>query len=482
MSALARVVVLAVLLVSVTGAATGQERQLLATESAAIVPVTTETTLRLTGISGALFVEAGKPGELRFGTRPAERSAPAPEVSVWGEDAVLTLSAPAGQETVPRHVEIRVPPGMQLDAHVADSTLTVSGLASGFEVAGQRVDVKALSVEGPIALQLSGGTVELRHLGDDLDLRGSAMKVVLERVAGATFVDVESTDLHATGIAGTLEGRLQGGTSVVKGVGGAVRLRGTGGSLELEEAKTGGELELAGTTLKLVRCGGEFDVRTDAAVQFTAHDGALHVDGYGASVSGEGATGIVEVKTEQARVALSAIEGALRVQGDGLEVSVAAPQSEVVVYATSSTVEVEDARGPVTIENEFGDVRVRGAAEEVKVKNRNGSVHLLELSGPAQVEADGPEVVASWTALRGSTDSLVRNDGGDVWMRVPEGGAFRVEAEAEFGRVVSEVPWVVVNDTGTSAVGSPGRVRTPVLRGESQGDLTVAFRVPQAGS
>jgi hypothetical protein len=98
-------------------------------------------------------------------------------------------------------------------------------------------------------------------------------------------------------------------------------------------------------------------------------------------------------------------------------------------------------------------------------------VHLLELSSSAQVEADGRSVEVTWVSIPSGVDNLIKNDGGDVVVRFLDGTGCRVTAEAPYGRVETDLPRVIVQHGGSSAVGYVGAAKQPNVTVKSGGNI-----------
>ena len=81
-----------------------------------------------------------------------------------------------------------------------------------------------------------------------------------------------------------------------------------------------------------------------------------------------------------------------------------------------------------------------------------------------------------------------KNAGGDVVARFPAAGTgCRVDARASYGVVESEMPRVIVQDDGKSAVGAIGNATRPWVRIEAEGNIRIlggssAPPPPAAGS
>jgi hypothetical protein len=235
----------------------------------------------------------------------------------------------------------------------------------------------------------------------------------------------------------------------------------------LSRARHGGGIALAGTTLQLERCEGDFAVTSDTAVSFKDCKAALRFDGDGAALMGERNTGSVEVRTRAAAVALSDINGPTRVEGDGLDVKLERIVGDVTIKTSASGVSAIDVQGLVDVDSDGGAIVLQKPSQAVKISSRGGDVTVSQASGPIGVDADGGRVEIGWSAMSFQGKSEIRNAGGVV-VRFPSQGATRVEAESKYGLVETRLPKVVVTPDGHKAqgvVGIPGQTVVTIVAG-----------------
>ena len=450
--------------------AVAAEPRLLAEESAAIVPVTGESVVIVQGIRGEIRIEPGKPGEVRF-----ESAAPGPKgqdipVALWLEDGRFRFAPVHDVPETGRVLHLRVPDTINITVETTDSSVSVGGIAASVEIRGERLKVSGGGQEGSFRVDVQSGTATVESVNNDVFVHGRDLDVKLAMIAGTSSVRLVGGRAKVESLTGALDADLDGVAMTVGATDQPVHVRGRGGQMDVRDLVQGGDFSLTGTPLMLTHCHGDITVETDGDVQFLDSKASIHVNGLSGSVRGSGNEGLLEIKTSNAEVILEKIVGPVRVQGDGLKMQLKNIAGELLVYATSSDVEVEGASADVTIENTQGDVTLKGAAGAVGVKSSGGDVSLTGLSGAAQVEADGRNVAVSWSSLPGK-DSLIHNEGGDVIVHFPSGGACRVEARSKFGRVETDLPRVEVLEGGSSAQGFVGNAGRTTIRVDSGGDV-----------
>lgn len=451
------------------------EPVLLATESAAILPISGEVRVEIEGVQGAIGVRVGKPGELRFLSRkPGGRNAEEIPLAVWSDGATVRLTPPEGEAAQERDLEASVPPGLYVRILANDSKVVASSLQGGLEVAGRALVVQAGGIEGDVEIDVEGGSVSLQGIGGSAVVRGSEVQAQIGGVRGSLLLTATGQKtLGVRDVGSGVDADLDGARLEVAGVKGPFRLRARGGSVALSALEQGGDLELTGAALRVEKSKGAITVNTDQACEFVENEASLHVDAYGPSALVRQNKGIVEVRARNAEVVLEKIEGAARVEGDGLRLRADDIGGEFVAILGLSEAFVQNVGGKTVFETERGDLELRRATQLVEIKSEGGSVRLLDLNGPVLVDADGALVEVTWVSTPATEDSSILNEGGDVIVRFPPGGGARVEASASYGRIESSIDTVRLFDGDTRAEGVVNRRQRPTVRIESGGDVQI---------
>jgi hypothetical protein len=445
-----------------------EEPELVATESAAILPLAGGERLVVRGFEGEVLVQAGRrPQELRFtGVGAGREDAP---VSLLRSGPMLLL-VPAEGESRVRGLRVDVPAELPVRLELSRAKVAVRGLGERLEIQGQRLELRLESLSGLAEVDLGGGSVEATGLRGFFHLRGGDLTVRLARLEAPARLTLSRSDIRLEQLSAGAQVDLEGGSLTVDGVGGPLSVTLQDGRARVVGLAAGGELKLSDSPLELRTSRGEVAVETDAELRLHDNEATLRVEGYGASVWGAGNRGAIELRTDGAEVSVERSTGPLTIEGSGLTVRLKNLGAESAIRTSTSTVEVEDAAGPLTVDNDLGDVLVRGASHKVIVRSRGGNVQLVDLAGAAEVEADGPQVDVAWRHV-GREASSIENAGGDVRVRFPEVAGGRVEAEARSGRVESELPMVRVSDDGTHASGVLGPGGQPTIRVRSEGNV-----------
>ena len=452
--------------------------RLLASESAAIVPISVETRVEVEGVRGEIALRVGKPGEIRFLSRkPGGRKAEEIPLAVWADGATIRLTPPDGEAPQERVLEASIPPGMYVTVRAEQSKVTASSLQGGLEVRGEGLTVLAAAIESDVEVDVRGGGVKVQQVAGSATVRGSDVDVEVSGVRGSLLLSVVGErPAVVSDIGAGIDADLDGTTFQAANVKGLFRVRARGGSVAATAIEEGGDLDLSGASLRVEKSKGDITVNTDQACEFLENEAALHVDAYGPSAKVSGNKGLVEVRARNAEITLEKITGAARVEGDGLRLRVSDVGGELVAILGLSETWIQNVGGAIVVQSDRGDLDIRQATQKIEVKSEDGSVHLLDINGPVLVDADGEVVEVSWVSMPATDDSSIRNEGGDVLVRIPSGSGAMINARAQFGRIETDIDTIRLFDGDTRAEGAVNRRQRPVVRIEAGGDIQLLGR------
>jgi hypothetical protein len=442
---------------------------LLDESSAAIVPLEQENRLVVRDLFGDLTVRLGKGEAVQFMAVDPEDRDRGIALALWQDGRSLLLRPVSGTEPEPVRMEVTVPQGFGVEIEARDSAVQVRGTEGFLEVTGSGLDLRAHSVID-LDLDVVDSRVDVQGVTGEADLDLREVEGSVARVAGSLRGRIAGGSFQVGPVEGTTDLDVEGGRTEITASAGRLRMTADSAEIVAQDLAQGGEFRLTGTTLALRSCAGDLDVETDHDVAFESNEGDLHVNSWGGSLRGRGSKGLVEIKTSSAVVNLEEVEGPVRVQGDGLEVRLKQIGGELIVMGSSSRIEVSGASAPVTIQNEFGDVFVEKASAGLSVFSRDGVVHATGLGGPAEIEAEGAEVRVGWVTMQADKDSVIRNTAGTVIAQFPVsgGGGCMVEAVSNYGRVETDLPGIRVSGEEDRASGSINRRSRPSVRIEAE--------------
>jgi hypothetical protein len=335
------------------------------------------------------------------------------------------------------------------------------------------LELRAGGLGESIVARVEGGTVRMDSVSGDAELGGSELKVHLTQVGGQLDLDLNGSEIELDNVGSHLVADLVDSVLVAETVQGKVQVTADGGSVTLNGARLGAEFRLGNTPLTMSDVQGGVDIETEADVQFRDLKSDLEMVSYGGGLRGRGNAGGVYVNSDAAMVYLEGIQGPVIVEGRELRISLREMGNRVRVATSMSDLHVESSGADVEVENDFGDVLLNDVAGPLKVVSRDGAVRIAELRGAVELDANGPEVHVSWSEIPADEDSSIENEGGDVSVKLPGNGRCRVEANAGFGGVSSDLPDVRVSNDGKSASGELGNASAPLIRIDSGGAVHI---------
>ncbi len=456
---------------------TADEPVLIREESSGTAQLDGQRVLAISHIRGTMFIRLGTPGEVRFAARLRDNRREEHPVALWLVDETLEFRPVEGLEETVLLLEVAVPPELSLEIVTEDSLLTLSGLRGDVKVAGERLAIEGHGLTGPIEVELVDSTIKLSDVEKSLDFEGRAVKADLSRIQGDLSLSASDSEIELDQIKGEIDADLDGTSLEASFLQRRVELDANGGKIRLSDLQFGAQLRLEDTPVELFRVLGTVEVETNAETRFQDLDCELVIHGYGASVRGSGSLRSLKVTTDSAQVRVENIGANLFIDGDHLEVYASGVNGEVGITVSSSGVQLENTSGLVRVENDYGDIVIRKATKKVTVTSLEGNVTITELAAPLALEANGDRVEVRWSDTS-NEDSVVHNEGGEVWILLPLKWVGTVEAETDFGRIESNINGVAVSDGGKQATGVVRRRVRPRLSIKSGGDVFLNSSVP----
>ena len=226
---------------------------------------------------------------------------------------------------------------------------------------------------------------------------------------------------------------------------GAVRVRGPFARVSVEAGD--GPVEIAGARgeasivardgpVRAVELGGPLSVRARRApVEVEGAGGAVSVDSAGAPVWIAGAAGSVTVSATRGLVDLAGVGGAVSVDTRLAPVTLRGVGGGAEVRSEYGGVFAVGVTGGLDIRADSGAVEVRGAPDGVRITAGDGPVLLEDAAGEVVVRSAGSADFEVRLGARAGPAAPVTltTDGGEVWLELPETGAFALRADLGAG-------------------------------------------------
>jgi len=466
-------IAMALLCVAAAAPGAAQEPVLLATQSDGQYSMDEGGSLTVRGIAGQISIRPGKDANLRFAAaRPDDRKEAVP-VALWERGTTLEL-APATEASGPVLLEIVVPPSASVRVHADGSSVIVRSLERRVEIVGADLEFRLTGLRGSASLDVERGSGTLEAIAGEVTLRGEGVRAVAKSITGRLAVSLNGGNLEASALESGADLDVYEADVTVSQGRGNLKIEARNGAVVVRDYDGVAEIRADGATVSLERIKGDFGIETDGEVRFRGIEADVHVDGYGADVSGSNSAGIVEVKSDDGTVHLEDVKGAVRIQGSrvdarllriGGDILVRTRQSQIHVHGPSAAVDIEVEGGTVEVVNPTGKVAVTGDPDDVRI---------TEANSPLSVEVDSDEVLVHWVSMAFEGESRIENGRGNVRAHLTgNSGACRVEAKSVSGTVDSSIPTIKVLDDGKSANGvvGAGSGKRPTVWLTAHGDV-----------
>lgn len=351
----------------------------------------------------------------------------------------------------------------------ADVRLTTTLVGSTLRVSTNRRELGSRDVGFETHLEVEvppGTTVTVRNEHgpvDVADVAGAEIEsgydaVRVDRVGGATSLKSRHGDVAVSDIKGPLVLSSRHGDVEVRDVGGRAQLEVEHGDVSLAR--------LGDLTLK-VRHG---DLTAEAI------RGDFEVHGEHAGVKAVDVAGRAVVETAYRSVDLQRIGGEARVKTEHGEIGATDVRGAVFAEATYDDVTLVRIGGPVEVTVNHGGLHAEKLARGARVKAFGDDVLLDGFRGPVEIDArrGGVRLVPDGALVEAVSVSTTN---GGIWLEVPGGSRFDLDASAQRGEVQVDLEGFTAGESGAAHVaGKLGGGGELVKLAAEQGDVSVATR------
>jgi hypothetical protein len=243
-----------------------EEARLLDEAGSGVVPVNTETRVRVNAIEGQLALQRGEAGALEFRSESIDKEGAEVPVALWTDADSFRLEPPKGRATIRTRLTVLIPPGMRVRLDLEHASASIVGIDSELAVAGKQLQVEAQGLLRPAQFEVEGGAVKLYGVAKGVTVRGRELDVVLDRVSGRTEVRLIGGSAKFTGLLSGLLGDFTGTSVAIDTVADPVSLHFDKGNAAIARLSDGGDITLTGCPLRLEQVGGEIAVTSDSQV------------------------------------------------------------------------------------------------------------------------------------------------------------------------------------------------------------------------
>ena len=200
------------------------------------------------------------------------------------------------------------------------------------------------------------------------------------------------------------------------------------------------DLETSGGNVSVDDLDGEALVETAGGnLSFGRITGTIDAETAGGNISVEGSSGDVNVETAGGSIRLGKVGGTVNASTSG------------------GNIAVEGSEGDLEVETSGGNISLGRVGGTVRASTSGGNIEVGEVNGSIEAETSGGNIVARM-AKQPTGESHLSTSAGDITVYLASGIRVDLDADANGGRVESDVP-----------VATDGPVRRGLLRGTING-------------
>lgn len=392
------------------------------------------STLEVTNAFGSVHIAAGEPGQMAVTLRkvvylPSEEKARefAPRVQLQLERSGETLRLGTNRDAFgdrdydtgfETHLDLTVPPETRV------------------KVTNEHGEVRVADVV-------------------EADISSSFDTIQVERIRGPVDIKGRHGDVTASMVRGTL------------------KLSTRHGAVQIEDVEQLSTVEMEHGDVTVARLAGLILTSSHGRVDADTVKGDLQVRSRHAAVKAAGVSGRASVETTFGHVTLDRVGGDVhvRTQHGGVEVSDVGGALDV--ESSHDDVRIDRVKGPVQIAVDHGGVKASGLEQGGRVKATGNEIVVDGFKGALDVQAERAGVTLRPDGpVTGPLHVTARHGG--IELEVPAGSRFLLKASAQSGEVHTEVPGLVITQTGDSRVeGRVGEGGNEVVLSSDHGDVRV---------
>lgn len=314
-----------------------------------------------------------------------------------------------------------------------------------------------------------------RHVGRSLSF---AARLAVRVPAAQSLRTANSFgDLTVTGITGKLGLRNESGKVRIEGCGGELALENSFDEVRVADFKGPVDIRNESGAVRLERIGGKAEVRNSfSEVRFEKIGGPLTVTAESSPVTGSGVVGDCLISSSFAAIDVRGIDGALEVRGESAKVAISDVKKDASLRSSFEAIEARRVGGRLTVAAESADVLAEDIGGASDVRTSFGDVVLRRAAGPIIVAGESAGVEIEDIACPPAGCLIdVRTTFRPIEVTLPAGSAVRGTAQADFGRVLTDLPVTLLQsrELETQVVSFGEGAGGITLRLKTNGDITV---------
>jgi DUF4097 and DUF4098 domain-containing protein YvlB len=261
-------------------------------------------------------------------------------------------------------------------------------------------------------------------------------------------------------VQGPIRLELSGGSgdSTVKvGADGQVQVRGeihvkdwsaSGSRGEVHEFQTNPPVTQEGSVIRVGNSPGHWgkssvdytiEVPANTEMQGSAGSGDLSITGL---------QGAVTILSGSGDMALSQIGGDVRATSGSGNLTISNIAGQIQISTGSGDVTLAFPHSEVRIQTGTGDIQIARPADTVSVQTGNGNVEISDASADLRIHTASGDITVNGDARAGAFWELHANSG-DITLNVPSSSSFELNARTGSGDITAQIPFVIEGTTGS---------------------------------
>jgi Toastrack DUF4097 len=235
-----------------------------------------------------------------------------------------------------------------------------------------------------------------------------------------------------------------GGSIGVPDLQGQARSETSGGRLTFGHITGAVRGKTFGGSITLAAAGGPVEVSTSGgSVRLGDLDGAASAQTFGGSITAKRVNGTLTAKTSGGSIEIDAVGGDVFAQTFGGSITIGTAGGKVTAKTSGGHIAVDSAAGDLEAKTFGGSITVKQASHKVTAETSGGSIEIGKAGGAVAARTFSGSITAGLAAQPGDPCRL-ETSGGNIHVRLAPEVAVDLDAAATGGRVVTELPVMVL--------------------------------------
>lgn len=316
--------------------------------------------------------------------------------------------------------------GGGLAARTSSGSIKITEAKSQIDASNSGGDIEITEAGGDVSARTSSGSIRLGNASGNVNLRDSGGDIKVESAGGTLAAETSSGSIRIVRAKGrTVETKVSGGDIEIGDAEGAVTAQTSSGSIKVQSA--GGRVEARNS-------GGNIEIGSSAAeVLASTSSGSLKV---------QHAKGRMELKNSGGDIDVGDVEGTLFARTSSGRIKVGSVSGQVQLENSGGDLAIEKAGGEAVLRTTSGSIVVKAAKAKVDARDSGGSIEVAEAADLVLAETSSGEIRVGWIN-QPKGESRLHVSGGSIEVALPSTASLNLDAAAQGGKVVTDLPVTV---------------------------------------